>query len=268
MPVVNVEGLRINYEAVGDGEPLLLIPALGADVNCFALQVPDYARHFTCISVDLPGAGASDALPGPSSTVGYADHMAAFLDAIGIEPAHVSGLSLGSAVATHLAARHPDRVRSLTLSSTWDVTDALMRVRIENWCALARALPSVTDALILGVFPWCFTPEMYAERPEFVAQIEAFTRSLTPQSLNGFLGQADAVLGHDASRALGQISAPTLITFGARDQVTSTRFVDPLREGIPHAELVVFDHLGHAGLNEDPDAFTDATLEFLLRHAS
>lgn len=268
MPRVAVEGVRINYEVAGAGEPLLLIPALAADSHCFALQLDEYARRFTCICVDLPGVGASDTPPGPYSTVGYADQMAAFLDAIETDSAHVSGLSLGSAVATHLAARHPERVRSLTLNSTWDVTDGPLRVRIENWCALARALPSVTEALILGVFPWCFTPDMYAERPGFVAEIEAFTRSLPPQPLDAFLAQAQAVLGHDASGVLGEISAPTLITFGARDQVTSTRFLDPMRAGIPHAEVVVFEHLGHAGLNEDPQAFTAATLEFLLRQAA
>ncbi len=268
MPRVDAGGVRINYEIAGAGEPLLLIPALGADLHCFGLQLEDYARSFTCICVDLPGAGASDMPPGPYSTVGYADQMAAFLDAIGIESAHVSGLSLGSAVATHLAARHPDRVRSLTLSSTWNATDGPLRVRIENWCALARALPTVTEALILGVFPWCFTPDMYADRPGAVAEIEAFTRSLPPQPLAAFLAQAEAVLDHDASGALGAISAPTLITFGARDQVTSTRFLDAMRAGIPHAEAVVFEHMGHAGLNEDPQTFTAATLEFLLRQVA
>ncbi len=268
LPRVDVEGLQINYAIAGVGEPLLLLPALAADVSCFALQLDEYARSFTCISVDFPGVGASDTPPGPYATVEYADQMAAFLDAIGIESAHVSGLSLGSAVATHLAARYPERVRSVTLSSTWDVTDALLRVRVENWCALARALPSVTDALILGVFPWCFTPDMYAERPGFVAEIEAFTRSLPPQPLDAFLAQAQAVLDHDASGVLGEISAPTLITFGARDQVTSTRFLDPMRAGIPHAEVVVFEHLAHAGLNEDPQTFTAATLGFLLRQAA
>jgi pimeloyl-ACP methyl ester carboxylesterase len=74
------------------------------------------------------------------------------------------------------------------------------------------------------------------------------------------------VLAHDAASALAQIEAPTLITFGAHDLVTSTRFAEPLTTGIADSELVVFDHLSHAGLHEDPDAFNGATVEFLLRH--
>lgn len=57
---------------------------------------------------------------------------------------------------------------------------------------------------------------------------------------------------------------PTLITFGGRDLCTSTRFAEPLAQGIPDSTVVVFDHHSHAGLHEDPDAFNAASLEFLL----
>ena len=73
------------------------------------------------------------------------------------------------------------------------------------------------------------------------------------------------MIAHDASAALGRIGAPTLVTFGARDLVRSTRFAEPLMNGIAGSELVVFDHLSHAGLHEDPETFNDTTLDFLLR---
>ena len=73
---------------------------------------------------------------------------------------------------------------------------------------------------------------------------------------------------HDASAVLGEIDAPTLITFGARDLVCSTRFAEPLKSGIAGSELVVFEHLSHAGLHEDPETFNRATLDFLLRQRS
>ena len=64
---------------------------------------------------------------------------------------------------------------------------------------------------------------------------------------------------------LGAIEAPALITFGARDLVCSTRFAEPLTSGIARSELVVFDHLLHAGLHEDPETFNRTTLDFLRR---
>jgi pimeloyl-ACP methyl ester carboxylesterase len=268
MPQVEIDGLTINYDVQGEGEPLLLIPYTSADHACYAFQLPAYTEHFSCVAVDLPGSGESDKPPGPYSTEGYAEQVAAFLGAIGIEQAHVAGMSLGAAVAMHLAARHPDRVRSVSLHSGWHASDAFLKIVLEQWRTLASSLPTVADVVIQGIFPWCFTPDMYVERPEFVDTLVDFVRGRPAQPVDGFVAQIDAVIAHDASAALGEIGAPTLITFGARDLVCSTRFAEPLHSGIDGSELVVFDHLSHAGMHEDPEAFNRATLDFLLRQRS
>jgi pimeloyl-ACP methyl ester carboxylesterase len=268
MPQVEVTGLTINYDVQGEGEPLLLIPYLSADHACYAFQLPAYTEHFTCITLDLPGAGASAKPAGPYSTEVYADQVAAFLGELGIEGAHVAGVSLGAAVAMHLAARHPRHVRSLSLHSAWDKTDSYLRTVVELWRTLAPSLPTVADVVIQAVFPLCFTPEMYSARPEFVDSLAGFVRSRPAQTLEAFLAQTDAALAHDASAVLHEIGAPTLITFGAHDLVCSPRFAEPLAGGISGSELVVFEHLSHAGLHEDPEAFNSATLAFLLRQRS
>jgi pimeloyl-ACP methyl ester carboxylesterase len=265
MPYADLEGLRINYDVQGDGEPLLLIPYLSADHACYAFQLPAYTEHFSCIAVDLPGSGESDKPAGPYATEGYADVLGGFLGAIGVERAHVAGVSLGAAVGMHLAARHPERVRSLSLHSAWDRSDGYLRTVVELWRALASALPTVADAVIDGIFPFCFTPEMYVERSEFVEALDEFVRGRPAQPRDAFLAQTEAVLAHDATAVLAEIRAPTLVTFGAHDTVTSTRFAERLTGAIAGSELTVFDHLSHAGLHEDPEAFNRATLEFLLR---
>jgi 3-oxoadipate enol-lactonase len=268
MPQVEVDRLTINYEVQGEGEPLLLIPYTSADHACFAFQLPAYSEHFSCIAIDLPGSGESDAPPGPYSTDGYAEQVAAFLGAIGVERAHVAGMSLGAAVGIHLAARHPARVRSLSLHSCWDTSDDYLKIVIEQWRTLAASLPTVADVVVQAIFPWCFTPEMYVERPAFVDTLVEFVRGRPAQPVDAFLAQTEAAIAHDASAVLGEVDAPTLITFGARDLVCSTRFAGPLKNGIDGSELVVFDHLSHAGLHEDPETFNRATLEFLLRQHS
>ena len=262
---IQANGLAINYDVQGAGEPLLLIPYTSADHACYAFQLPSYTQHFSCITVDLPGTGESDKPPGPYSTDGYADQLAAFLGALGIEQAHVAGVSLGAAVGLHLAARHPGRIRSLSLHSGWHASDAFLKAVLEQWRALTSVVPTVADVVIQGIFPWCFTPEMYAARAEFVDTLVAFVRSRPAQPVDAFLAQIDAVIAHDASTALGEIRVPTLITFGARDLVCSTRFADPLTTGIAESELLVFEHLSHAALHEDPETFNRTTLDFLLR---
>ena len=268
MPKVEVDRLTINYDVQGEGEPLLLIPYTAADHASYAFQLPAYTEHFSCIAIDLPGSGESDKPAGPYSTEAYADQVAAVLGAIGIERAHVAGVSLGAAVGMHLAARHPGRMRSLSLHSGWHVKDAYLNVVVEQWRTLASALPTVADVVLHGIFPWCFTPEMYVDRPEFVDTLVEFVRGRPAQPVDAFLAQTDAVLAHDASAILGEIDAPTLITVGARDLVCSTRFAVPISRGIAGSELVVFDHLSHAGLHEDPETFNRATLDFLLRQRS
>jgi pimeloyl-ACP methyl ester carboxylesterase len=265
MPQASVDGLTINYDVQGAGDPLLLIPYLSADHACYAFQLPAYTKRVRCIALDLPGSGESDKPEGPYSTEAYADQLAAFMAVIGVERAHVAGVSLGAAVAMHLAARHPERVRSLSLHSAWHRSDAYLRAVVEMWRSLARSTPTVADAVIQGIFPLCFTPEMYDERPEFADSLADFVRGRPAQPLDAFLSQSDAVLAHDASAALAAIHAPTLVTFGAHDLVTSTRFAEPLTSGIARSELVVFDRLSHAGLHEDPDVFNRASLDFLLR---
>jgi pimeloyl-ACP methyl ester carboxylesterase len=268
MPRADVDGLVINYEVEGEGDPLLLIPYLSADHACYAFQLPAYTEHFSCIPLDLPGSGESDKPPGPYSTATYADQVAGFMGTIGIERAHVAGVSLGAAVATHLAARHPERVRSLSLHSAWHRTDAYLRTIVDLWRSLASALPTVADVAIQGVFPFCFTAQMYNERPDYAQALADFVRGRPAQPRDAFLAQTEAVLAHDAAGVLSDIRAPTLVTFGAHDVVTSTRFSTPLTSGIANTELVVFDHLSHAGLHEDPDAFNRVTLDFLLRRTA
>src|ERR1700757_5111320 len=107
MPKVRANNITMNYDQQGTGEPLILIPYLAADHACYAFQVAEYAKYFTCISLDLRGTGESRAPEGPYSTEQLADDVAGLMQAAGIEKAHVAGLSLGAAVGARLAAKHP-----------------------------------------------------------------------------------------------------------------------------------------------------------------
>ena len=80
MPKVKVNNLNVNYEQQGSGEPLILIPFLTADNTCYTFQVAEYSKHFTCISIDLRGAGETDKPAGVQSTELYADDVAGFMD--------------------------------------------------------------------------------------------------------------------------------------------------------------------------------------------
>lgn len=266
MPKVSANNITMNYEQQGTGEPLVLIPYLAADNACYAFQVEEYARQFTCLSLDLRGTGESDKPQGAYTTELLADDVAAFMQAAGIAKAHVAGLSLGGAIGIWLAAKYPDKVESLSLHSSWAKSDAFQRTIVESWQILAKAV-GVSEMVVRGIFPWCFTPELYAESPDYIESLAAFVRSRPEQSVPDFILQSNAVLAHDAEAHLGRITAPTQITFGRHDHVTSTRFADRLKSGIRNSELLIFEGCMHAPLYESVAEFNQKTLAFLRRHS-
>ena len=153
MPKVKANNITMNYEQQGTGEPLILIPYLAADHACYAFQVAEYAKHFTCISLDLRGTGETDKPEGVYSTELLADDVAAFMQAVGIQKAHISGLSLGAAIGMWLAAKHPDKVQSLSLHSGWPKTDPFMKTVVEGFQVMAKALESVPEMVVPAHLP-------------------------------------------------------------------------------------------------------------------
>jgi 3-oxoadipate enol-lactonase len=268
MPKVRANNISINYDQQGTGDPLILIPYLAADHACYAFQIPDYAKRFTCISLDLRGAGETDKPEGVYSTELFADDVAAFMQAAGIQKAHISGLSLGAAIGMRLAAKYPDKVKSLSLHSGWTKTDPFLKTVVEGWQVTAKALGSVPEMIILGIFPWCFTPELYAAKQDYIHSLADFVRGRPAQPLTAFLQQSNAVINHDAEAQLGRIVAPTQITFGRHDLVTSTRFADGMKNNIRGSELLIFEGCSHAPIYEKVEEFNQKTLAFLQRHAA
>jgi pimeloyl-ACP methyl ester carboxylesterase len=267
MPKVKANNITMNYDRQGTGEPLILIPYLTADHACYAFQVAEYAKHFSCISLDLRGTGETDNPEGAYSTELLADDVAAFMRALGIQKAHVSGLSLGAIIGMWLAAKYPDTVTSLSLHSGWPKTDPFIRAVIEGFQVTAKAMESVPEMVILALFPWCLTPELYAAKPDYIQSLADFVRSRPAQSVASFIRQSNAVIAHDAESQLSRITAPTLITFGRHDVATSTRFAGRLKAGIRNSELLIFEGCAHAPIYENVEEFNDKTMQFLKRHA-
>jgi 3-oxoadipate enol-lactonase len=267
MPKVKANKITMNYDQQGTGEPLVLIPHLAADHTCYTFQVAEYAKHFTCISLDLRGTGETDKPEGAYSTELLADDVAAFMQAVGIPKAHISGLSLGAAIGMWLAAKHPGKVQSLSLHGGWPKTDPFIKTVLEGWQVVAKTLESVPETLIRVMFPWCLTPELYAAKPDYIQLLADFVRSRPAQSLASFMQQSNAVIAHDAAAQIGRITAPTQITFGRTDRVTSTRFADQMKGNIRDSELLIFEECAHAPIYEKVEEFNQKTLRFLERHS-
>ena len=154
MPKVKANGITINYEQQGAGEPLVLIPYLAADYACYSFQVADYAKHFTCISVDPRGAGETDKPPGTYSMELFADDVAALMQAIGVAT---------GACERPIAWRGDRTMACRQISGTWSnrcrCTAAGPRATLssrstsQGWQSMAKGLGDVTEMVIQGIFP-------------------------------------------------------------------------------------------------------------------
>src|SRR5437879_11338397 len=131
MTIVISNGLRTYVEITGDGAPLLLIAGNGMDHTAFRDQVPAFAPHFRCITYDLRGIGKSDVTDSGYTVPEMARDALALLSVLGFSGAHVAGYSLGGAIGQQMAIDAPERVKSLSLYSTFSHVEPYLRRRYD-----------------------------------------------------------------------------------------------------------------------------------------
>ncbi|MGE0735116.1 MAG: alpha/beta fold hydrolase [Alphaproteobacteria bacterium] len=269
MKVALSTGISMFYEKYGSGPPLVLIPGTSLDHEFWALQVAAFAERFTTIVLDPRGAGQTDAPREEHnySTTIMADDVAALMATLGVESAHVAGLSLGSAIAQQLVVRHPARVRSVQLHGTWGKSDAWFRQFFTD--PMTHLLKS-GDLHMLFKFGQSLTmsPEYLETRgPPAVADIvsRCVVRSAHPATAWGFAGQLHADATHDAWEGLRGIRVPTLVTVGELDTNTPMRYSRAVHQRIPNSRfhLLTGARSSHCNLWEMPDEFNRVVLDFL-----
>jgi len=141
VPRVEVNGIHIYYELHGPETADVLVLSNGVLMSTasWAFQTPVLARHHRLLLYDCRGMWQSDHPPGPYSMELHADDLAALLDQLGIETAHIAGISYGGEISMVFALRHPARTRSLIISSAVSHVDRLLRGWMEGWIAAVRA---------------------------------------------------------------------------------------------------------------------------------
>lgn len=256
------DGARIHYEVAGraDGEPLLLIQGLGADLKGWAAQRYALGRQYRLYLVDNRGAGGSDKPEGPYDLSVMADDAVAVLDAEGIASAHVLGASMGGVIAQLLAVRHASRVRSLVLSCTACHHHRWRVELLEGWAELAET--SGMRALTTEAVRWLVGPRHHARfRLPFGL--------LGPLVLNipahAFAAQARAIvaMSDDVREQLRDIDVPTLVLVGTQDILTPLSDAEELADLITGSELSIVPGAAHGVMLEAANAFNSRVLAFL-----
>ncbi|MBI3636804.1 MAG: alpha/beta fold hydrolase [Candidatus Rokubacteria bacterium] len=263
--MVRVNDIDLYYEESGAGDPLVLIMGLSGDHLAWGFQVPAFAERYRVIAFDNRGVGQSGQPDIEYTIPRMAEDTRVLMDALGIERAHVLGVSMGGMIAQELTLRHPTRVRTLQIHCSMARPDGHMRALLEAWRTIRAALPP--EPAMRTVATYLFAPTTYDERPEFVELvIQSGLANPYPQSLTGFLRQCGAVATHDTLDRLGAIRCPALVSVGEEDILVPARFSRHVAEKIPHAEFETIANAGHVYFWEKPDEFNRMCLDFLERN--
>ena len=257
-------GVRLAWEALGGGEPVLFIHGLGYDRHGWGPAPEMLADRFRVITFDNRGVGESDAPPGPYSIAEMAADSTAVLTDAGVERAHVVGTSLGGLIAQELALRNPRRVRTLVLSSTTPGGEGALPMPqrgVERFAAFAED-PSPEN--LRGLVENSLAAATIVSRPELVEEIYRY-RLEHPPRLEAWLAQAAAGAGFASLAALPTLERPTRVVHGLDDNVVDYRNGELLARAIPDAELLLMSYTGHLCFWERPAAFVETIVSFIDR---
>jgi pimeloyl-ACP methyl ester carboxylesterase len=255
-----VEGTRLFYELKGAGPTLVLIHGGQMDSRMWDDQFAAFAKRFTVLRYDVRGYGGSFR---PDRLYSDADDLAALLDYLKVQKAHLVGLSLGGRVATDFALAHPKRVSALVLAGPglagyeppkaeeeelrmWDLVKAARDEGPERVTELWLKDPYMAPAM---------------EQPRLAPRLQRLAR----ENAHCWLG--NPVLQRSprppAAKRLNEIKVPTLLVLGDRDVPQIKATVETLEKGLGESKKVVIKGAGHMVNMEKPDEFNRAVLEFL-----
>jgi pimeloyl-ACP methyl ester carboxylesterase len=240
---------------------------LGANHLGWAGQVPVFAREFRVIVFDNRGTGQSSFPPGVDFTVPLmADDAAALLEFLGVDSAHVYGVSMGGMIAQELALRHPEKVRSLILGATSPGGSHAVPPDPQGIAPLIEHGTGEDGGLNPALLDLLFPPGYLAEHTSEVIERFGGMADYPATSPEAFTAQLQAAARHDTYDRLPDIAAPTLVLHGTDDPILPVGNGRILAERIPGAQLILFEGSRHAYMDKQAEADA-AVLDFLRAHS-
>ncbi len=250
---------RAYYEIIGEGEPLLLIPGLGATCRIWDHIVPELARHFTLILLDNRGMGLSKAKKKPHTLADYSTDYRELLDFLNVDVAHVLGLSLGGIAAQRFAVDHPDKIKRLILMSCADrFTPYLLRMT----ALLGHSLRRFPRMLFLQTMELLTSAPLYLD--EHSAQIDKMMldKCKNPIPASAMATQLRALLRSEMDPRDYKITAPTLVIAGQYDALIPSCYAKIMADKIPGSQYILLKGAGHNPLAEMPDTVLPIVIRF------
>lgn len=265
---VDAAGIPTRSLQTGSGDPVIFLHGTSGHLEAFIRNIRAHAEKYAVHAIDMLGHGYTGKPDFAYEIPRYRDHLVAYLDAQGIESAHIVGESLGGWVGGRMAIDMPDRIASLQLlcaGGTVANPEVMERIRTSTRRAvetddieltrkrlqlLMHDASDATDELVQSRHAIYHQPEFVENIGNLLSLQDMETR------LRNILKPED----------LGQITVPTLIVWGRNNPFGETPEASAMHANIPGSELVIFDDCGHWPQHEKAGEYNPLSLEFLAKH--
>lgn len=267
MLIYKLEKPNLFYETRGAGKPLVLIPGFASGAWTWYRQTEDLSKDFCVITFDPRGIGKSRA-NGESdlqnlSMKTFAEDVAALLDCLKIEKAHVLGASFGGFVAQEFALRFPDRLDKLILACTTAGGAGHIKPDIEILRSFTPDPRLPLRIRIRKFFRPAFTEEFHAAHAEEVERV-CRLREDNEVAEATYSAQLEAAFSFDSENKLNEIKHETLVITGDRDNLVPMQNSVNLAEKLPTAILKIIKNGSHMIFIEKADEFNKIVSQFII----
>jgi len=257
--------IDLEYYIEGSGPPLLLIMGFAGSAHSWGVPfVERLSRDFSVIRFSSRGTGDSDKPADQTTVPMMADDSVALLDALGIEKAHVVGISMGGMIAQEVAISHPERVNGLVLGCTGLGAPKMVTADAATSAAMTPDLSLPREEIIRRSWYALVSDSFVTSGHAFLeGMVASFMEWPTP--METIVKQAMAIGGFSTVGRGGSISAPTLVIHGTLDRLVPPANGDYVHAEIPGSELRSIEGVGHMFFWEKPNESAAMITEFLSR---
>ena len=260
--VLKFEDCTINYITFGSGSKnLIFIPGVGDGLKTvkglaipFAFMYKMFAKEFKVYVFSR-----RNNLPKGFSTLEMANDIAKSMNIIGIEKAHIVGVSQGGMIAQHLAINYPSKIEKLVLAITSSRPNDLMTESIETWIDLLNK-DDFKNMMIDN------TKRSYVGKylNQMLLMVKYFSFLMKPKSYERFIIQSESCLNHNAYDGLSEINNQTLVIGAGLDGILGVEPSHEIHDKIRNSEIHIFEEYSHGVYDQTPD-FNKMIFEFLTR---
>jgi 3-oxoadipate enol-lactonase len=263
MPKIHANGIEIYYEWHGSEDAAVLVLSNGILMSTasWAYQTPALAQHYRVLLYDCRGQWQSDHPDAPYSIEQHADDLAALLDALGVERAHIAGVSYGAEISLIFGYKYPAKTKSVIAAACVSEIDVVLRGVGEMW--LDAAQRHDPELFFRVTYPFNFSARWIAANAPLLEQARARYAKL---DFDAVANLTQAFLNLNITAQLYRIAAPTLLIVGEEDALKPRRYTDKIANEIPQVEYAIVPRAGHSVMWEQAQTFNSIVLGFLSQH--